>query len=155
MVDLTHPKNNLLLHNNEENHHMKYHRWLPIFILFITANAHAFQSKVEIQEQFDNLKMVAFIDEKDINNNPEWNPNVGAPPLSVIDAIQSVKDFNKTSKNLGTIKEIEIRPVSKRGNHWHYLIKIANNSMKTKYDVYVVLMNGKVIPAIIVPQSYK
>ena len=32
---------------------------------------------------------------------------------------------------------------------------IANDSMITKYDVYIVLMNGVVIPAIIEPQSYK
>jgi len=134
---------------------MKYYRWLSIFILLMTANVHAFQSKIEIQEQFDNLKMVAFVDEKDIVKSPEWNPNNDTLPLTVTEAIQAVKDFNKASKNLGAIKEIEIRPVPKHENHWHYLIKIVNDSMKAKYDIYVVLMNGKVVPGIIEPQSYK
>jgi hypothetical protein len=34
---------------------------------------------------------------------------------------------------------------------WHYLIKTANSAMRFKYNIYVVLMNGKVVPAIIEP----
>ena len=124
-------------------------------MLVLTVNAHASQSKIEIVEQFDNLKMVAFIDTKDIDNSPEWNPNIDAPPLTIVKALQAVKDFGHPSKILGAIKEIEIRPIRKHEKHWHYLIKIANDSMITKYDVYIVLMNGVVIPAIIEPQSYK
>ncbi|VAW56988.1 hypothetical protein MNBD_GAMMA07-2027, partial [hydrothermal vent metagenome] len=37
--------------------------------------------------------------------------------------------------------------------HWHYLVKTEDNTAKTKYNIYVVLMNGKVIPAIIEPQT--
>jgi hypothetical protein len=118
-------------------------------------NAHAFESKIEIIEQFDNFRVVAFIDKKDIINSPKWNPNIDAPPLSIVEAIQAIKDFNKTSKIIDAIKEIEIRPVPKYEKHWHYLVKIANDSMRTKYSIYVVLMNGEVIPAIIEPQSYK
>jgi hypothetical protein len=36
-------------------------------------------------------------------------------------------------------------------NKWHYLIKTANSAMRFKYNIYVVLMNGKVVPAIIEP----
>lgn len=134
---------------------MKYYRWLPILILVLTTSVYAFQPKITILEQFDNLKMVASIDKKDLNNSPEWNPNVDTPPLTIAGAIQAVKDFNKTPDTLGAIKEIEIRPVPKHEKHWHYLIKIANESMITKYNIYVVLMNGKVVPAIIEPPSYK
>jgi len=134
---------------------MKYYRCLLIATLVLSANVHALQPKIEIIEQFDNLRMVAFIGMEDINNNPEWNPDSGAPPLTVGEAIQSVKDFIKTSDTSIDIKEIEIRPVPKREKQWHYLIKIANDAMKSKYDIYVVLMNGKVIPAIIEPQGYK
>ena len=134
---------------------MKYYPLLSLAIFVLSASVHGFQSKVEIFEQFDDLKMVAFISEKDINNSPEWNPDIGAPPLTVFQAIKSVRDFNKPSNFTGAIKEIEIRPVPKHGKHWHYLIKITNDATKTRYDIYVVLMNGKVIPAIIEPQTYK
>ncbi len=134
---------------------MKYSCWLSVFILVLSANAYALHPKIEITEQFDNLKMIAFIGEEDINDNPEWNPGINAPPLTVIEAIQAVNDFNKKPIKPGDIREIEIRPVPKHEKYWHYLIKIANDEMKSMYSVYVVLMNGKVIPAIIEPQSYK
>jgi len=131
---------------------MKNYRNLLITILLLSANAHAFQPKIEIIEQFDNLKMVAFITVEDINSNPEWNPNIDAPPLTVDGAIKAVKAFVKEPES---IKEIEIRQVPKHEKQWHYLIKVVNDSMSAKYSVYVVLMNGSVIPAIIQPQGYK
>ena len=134
---------------------MKYYRWLSLAIILLSTGAHAFQSKVEIFEQFDDLRMVAFISEKDINSNPEWKPGIGEPPLTVFQAIKAIRDFNKSSNNSGSIKEIELKPVPKHGKYWHYLIKITNDAKKSKYDIYVVLMNGKVIPAIIEPQAYK
>ncbi len=131
---------------------MRNYRYLLIAILFLSANAHAFQHKIEIIEQFDNLRMVSFITIEDINSNPEWDPDVDVPPLTVDKAIQAVKAFVKAS---GSIKEIEIRQVPKHEKQWHYLIKVNNDSMKSKYSVYLVLMSGKVIPAIIEPQGYK
>lgn len=89
---------------------------------------------------------------EDIKSNPEWNPDLDAPPLTIAEAIHSVKTFIKKT---GSIKEIEIRQVPKHEKQWHYLIRTANDSMESKYSIYVVLMNGKVIPAIIEPQSYK
>ena len=134
---------------------MNYFRWLPICLLVLSANANALQSKIEIIEQFDNLRMVAFVDKKAINESPEWNPNNDPPPLTIVEAIQAVKQFNKGPKKLGAIKEIEIRPVPNDEKHWHYLIKITNDLMKSKYSIYVVLMSGKVVPAIIEPQAIK
>ncbi len=134
---------------------MKYYHYLFLAILAFSTKANAIQPKIGIYEQFDNLRMVAFIDEKDIDNSPEWNPNSSPLPLTVDKAIQSVIDFTKTSQTPSTIREIEIRTVPKHETHWHYLIKIANDAMKTKYNIYVVLMDGKVIPAIIEPQGYK
>jgi len=45
--------------------------------------------------------------------------------------------------------------VPRHGKQWHYLIKVANESLRSKYSVYVVLMNGVVIPAMIEPEGYK
>jgi len=131
---------------------MKYYLCLLMTSLVLSANVYAYQPKVEIIEQFDDLRMVAFIDMEDIKNNPEWNPDLGAPPLTVSGAIQAVKTLITMP---GSIKEIEIRQVPKHKKQWHYLIKTANESMKSKYSIYVVLMSGVVIPAIIEPQGYK
>ena len=132
-------------------------QYIPLFllVLFYSSGCYAFQSKIEIVEQFDDIKMVAFINLKDIESSPEWNPNLSVAPLSVGDAIKAVKRFVKNSGALNAIKEIEIRPIPKYEKRWHYLIKITNNSMTSKFDVYVVLMNGKVIQGIIEPQGYK
>ena len=124
-------------------------------MLALSTSAHAMQPKIEIFEQFDDLRMVAFLNADDINNSPEWNPDAGAPPLSVNQAVQAVKGFIKTGDQAGAITKIEIRQVPKYGERWHYLIKVANEARKAKFDIYIVLMDGKVIPAIIEPNAYK
>lgn len=124
-------------------------------ILAFSTNVYASQPKIEIFEQFDALRMVAFISKKDINSSPQWGPVSGALPLTVAEAMQAVKDFTKNPDIYSSIKEIELRPVPKHEMHWHYLIKVANDEMKTQYNIYVVLMNGKVIPALIEPAGYK
>ncbi|NOX08706.1 MAG: hypothetical protein GXP22_04320 [Gammaproteobacteria bacterium] len=134
---------------------MNQYRWVSIFILILSTNVYSYQSKVEIVEQFDDLKMVAFISKEYINNSPEWIPGKTALPLTVADAIKAVNDFNKDENKVDVISEIEIRKIPKHKKHWHYLIKVANKAMKLKYNIYVVLMSGKVVPAMIQPQSYK
>jgi hypothetical protein len=131
---------------------MKYYRCLLITILVLSTNAHAFQPKIEIIEQFDDTRMVAFISAEDVNNSPEWNPDLAAPPLTVSEAVQAVKNFVKSP---ATVEEIEIRHIPKYERVWHYLIKVSNDEIKTKHKIYVVLMDGKVIPAIIEPEGYK
>jgi len=134
---------------------MNYSRWIPLVLLTLAVNAYALTPTVEIVEQFDDLKMIAFIGEQDVNDNPQWNPDEGAPPLTISQAIQSIRAFNKASAKTGAIKEIELRPVSRQDNRWHYLIKLENKVSAAKFDIFVVLMSGKVIPAIIEPQTYK
>ena len=134
---------------------MKYYRFLFLTIFLFSAHAYAFQEKLEVVEQFDNLRMVAFIRIKDISNSPAWNPDAELPPLSVGEAVKAVKKFDKSPKTDGKIQEIEIRQVPGHENRWHYLVKVSNEAMKSKMSVYVVLMNGKVIPAIIEPEGYK
>jgi len=131
---------------------MKYFRYLSITFLFLLSNAYAYQPKVEIIEQFDNLKMIAFISQEDINSTPEWNPNLETPPMTTVEAIKALK---KSIKALGSIKEIEIRKIPKHNDLWHYLIKVSDEKMTSKVSIYVVLMNGIVVPGIIEPQGYK
>lgn len=130
---------------------MKYYFYLFFTILFISINSHAAEPKIEIFEKFDDLRMVAFINVKDIDNSPEWSPGVTPPPLTIDQAIKSITSAYK----IGTIKEIELRLVPKYEKKWHYLVKITNDAMKSKLSTYVVLMNGVVIPAMIEPQGYK
>jgi len=132
---------------------MKYGFHLFFAVLFLSTNALAYEPKIEIVEQFDDLKMIAFLNKADLDKNPEWNPASSAPPLSVLEAIQAVKVFSKKSDL--ALNEIEIRTVPRHGKQWHYLIKVANESLRSKYSVYVVLMNGVVIPAMIEPEGYK
>ncbi len=134
---------------------MSYYRWFFLVVVAVSTNAYAFQSNEIIFEQFDDIKMVASISQKDIKNSPEWKPEISEPPLTVAQAIKAVKDFSKVLGVSEVIKEIEIRPFPTHVKHWHYLIKVTNGVKKSKYDIYVVLMNGKVIPAIIEPQTYK
>jgi hypothetical protein len=134
---------------------MKYCICLFLTSLFISTNVLAAQPKIEIIERFDDLRMVAFISIKDIDDSPEWKANLTPPPLTVGEAIQAVNEFSKKTGTLSDIKEIEIRPVPGHESKWHYLIKVANDSKRSKFDIYLVLMNGTVISAMIEPQGYK
>lgn len=134
---------------------MKYFIRLLLALSILSGSAYAYQPKIEVFEQFDNLKMVAFINVEEIDAIPDWDPETSAPPLTVGDAIRAVKEFVGSSDATGKVKEIEIRTVPKYDGKWHYLVKLADDSRETKYDIYVVLMSGKVIPGIIEPQAYK
>jgi len=131
---------------------MKYYTYLLLSLFVVSTNALAYQPKIEIIEQFDNLRMIAFISKEDVDTNPVWNPDLEEIPLTVFNAIKAVKKFNS---DIHEVKEIEIRPFPHHEKQWHYLIKVSNDKMKSKYSVYAVLMSGKVIPAIIEPQGYK
>ncbi|NOZ10854.1 MAG: hypothetical protein GXP09_07450 [Gammaproteobacteria bacterium] len=135
------------------------HRWLWLLLAIFSGNAQSFQPSIEIIEQFDDVKLVAFINETDIENYPLWHPLTEAPPLSVSKAIQAIKDLYKTNRDQllpKSVKEIELRELSRHEYYWHYLVKVkTNDDKKPKYQIYVVLMNGKVIPALIESESYK
>lgn len=127
---------------------------LAAFIFSLNALA-SYQPKVEIIEQFDNLRTIAFIEPSAIKQSPQWDPKLSPPPLTISAALEAVKNFRKEADFSNDIKEIELRQLPHENNKWHYLIKIDNPELTSKYDIYVVLLNGIVIPAIIEPQSYK
>jgi hypothetical protein len=135
-------------------------RALSLFFLLLAAgNAQSFQTSIEIIEQFDDLRLVAFIDQQDINDYPEWQPVNGAPPLSIeqaVKAISKMKASNHEDMAAGSISKIELRKIANHDDYWHYLIKMhSNNGERLKYEIYVVLMTGKVIPALIETESFK
>ena len=134
---------------------MNLHRSLFLVLtLIIGGSSQAYTPSIEIIEQFDNMRLVAFFSERDIENYPIWHPTEEAPPLSIKAAIQAVSDTNGSKLSIDAIKEIELREISHYKHYWHYLIKTKTKT-KTKYRIYVVLMNGKVIPAVVEPESYK
>lgn len=134
------------------------HRWLLLLLTIVSINAQSFQPSLEIVEQFDDVRLIAFINEADIENYPLWRPLTEAPPLSIRNAIQAINQYKANNGKLitGIVKEIELREMPHHKNYWHYLVKInIAPGKKPRYQVYVVLMNGKVIPALIETESYK
>jgi len=138
---------------------MNYKGLLLLLTLAFSANAQSYQPSIEIIEQFDDVKLVAFIRESDLENYPQWNPVKEAPPLTINKAIQAVHDYHKKNNAelaTETVNEIELKKMTRHEKYWHYLIKIKiNGSDDAKYQVYIVLMNGKVIPALTETESYK
>jgi len=136
---------------------MKYLLILSAAMLFSNAYAQTIEPNIEIIEQFDNIRTVTFVGIKDIETSPVWAPGPSGnstPPLTVSEALHAVGEFAEFDDS-NKVREIEIRPVPRYENHWHYLIKVANDEVTSKYDIYVVLMSGKVVPAMIEPQAYK
>jgi hypothetical protein len=132
---------------------------LLIVSLFLLATPvlQAYQSQIEIVEQFDHLRVVAIITATDITDSPQWNPNrTPEPPLTIADAVQAVHEFAITQNVAKTqIEEIELRAIPNHEQHWHYLIKTTDHTTKLQHRIYVVLMTGQVIPAIIEPNRYQ
>lgn len=134
-------------------------RWLAVMSILFCSAAQSSPFPIQIIEQFDDARIVAFINEGDVNDSAQWNPLEDAPPLSVTSAIEAVKQqYLKQNKTLASlsVREIEIRQVPQHKNYWHYLIKVKSKVGDTfKNTFYVVLMDGKVIPAIVEPKSFK
>lgn len=134
-------------------------RWLVLFSVLFCATAQAVQFPTQVIEQFDDVKIVSFINESDINDSALWNPLESAPPLSVSAAIDAVKKHSSataTSPESFSITEIELRQIPHHKNHWHYLIKTTSDvNHVSKNSFYVALMDGTIIPAIVEPVSYK
>jgi len=137
------------------------YKWLLLLLplTISAANAQAYQPSIEIIEQMDDVRLVAFIRESDLENYPQWQPVKEAPPLTIEKAIQAVHSYHKKNDAelvAETVKEVELKKMARHEKYWHYLIKIkVNGDDDARYQVYVVLMNGKVIPALTETESYK
>ena len=133
------------------------HMYLLLLLAIFSGNAQS--SSIEIIERFDDIRVVAFVNEGDIDNYPLWHPLTEAPPLSISAAIEAVNNLYKVNDAeliVESIQEIELRKIPNHKKYWHYLVKVkGNDDEKVKYQVYVVLMNGKVIPALIETESFK
>jgi hypothetical protein len=132
---------------------MKQTAWLSLAFLVFSHSLYAFEPKIEIVEQFDDFSVVAYIPGTDFADNPPWNAGVDAPPLSVYEAITAVRNFQENAEVELPVREVELRTMPRHEKSWHYLIRVENAERQSRNEIYVVLMNGKVIPAVIKPNA--
>jgi len=133
-------------------------RWPALVLLLLSGNAYSYEFPVEIFEYVDNIKVVAFINESDIDETVSWQPFQGPPPLSIGSAIEAIQGYISSDSRLpnASLMEIKLQQIPHHDAHWHYLVKIKTETGdKTRYDYFVILMNSKIIPAVREPQSYK
>ena len=135
---------------------MKF-KWLFLFLVSISAQANQFP--VEIIENIDDMKVVAFIKETDIEKSIKWTPfSELPPPMSIEQVVSAIKKevTGDTKLDDAVITEIELKSMPHHKAHWHYLVKLqANMNGKVDNVVYIVLMDGKVIRAIKEPEAIK
>lgn len=113
---------------------------------------------VEIVEYIEDTRVIAFIDVDQLNESMQWNPLEAAPPVTIARAIDAVKAQLSTMGEISqlSILEIELKPLPHHEKYWHYLVKIKAeiNGIYNSY-YYIVLMNGKTIPALKETESIK
>jgi hypothetical protein len=129
-------------------------------IFLISGNVLADQFPVEIIEYFNDTKVVVYVNESDIEKAPIWNPTKGAPPLTIAMLIKDVQEWNSSAPDLAgmQIHEIELKPIRhhEKQDRWYYLVHLTGPKSKHSGRQYLaVLMNGKIVPAIREPASFK
>ncbi len=110
---------------------------------------------LELIEQFDEARVVAFIDKAELENSPAWQPLDQPPPLTIAAALERLAAFvQQRGEELSKLKvtEIELRPVSGFPDRWHYLVRTATPAGPR---FYAVLMNGRVVAAVREPEPVK
>jgi hypothetical protein len=135
-----------------------YKKLFSLGLLLLSSRAMAIDFPIEVSEYIDDIKIDAYIREEDLNSSSPWSPFESAPPLTIKQALSAIEegekadiDFSKT-----TVIGIELKPVPRHKSYWHYLVKlrtITDGESEPLY--YIVLMNGKVIPAIREPDAIK
>lgn len=134
-------------------------RYSVLLILFFSSKVFAMNFPVEIFEYINDTKVVVFISESDIHDTRQWQPLRSAPPLTLNAALVKIQKYlvkEKLGVSNAVINEIELKQIPHYSNYWHYLIKLElkRNNIK-HYYYFVVLMNGKVIPAVKEVESFK
>lgn len=135
-------------------------RFIPLLLLFISigSRAQSFTPPIEVIEYIDDVKVVAYINQDDLKDTGAWSPFESPPPLSINDALLSVKKFLEDNGELEntTLRGIELKRIAHHESHWHYIVKTHyKTDAARKYHFFVVLMSGKVISALREPESIK
>ena len=133
-------------------------KYLPFLLLLMSSRIFANEYPVEIFEYLDNTKVVAFLKGSDIDKTTPWVPLQTEVPLSVDDALKAASDLAETEHNLKHIvlTSIELKQIPGHPKYWHYLVKMkAENNGEIQAQYFVVLLDGKVIPAVKEPEAFK
>lgn len=133
-------------------------KYLPFLLLLLSSRILANEYPVEIFEYLDNTKVVAFLKGSDIDKTTQWIPLETEVPLSIDDAIKAVKNLAATENHVThiTLTSIELKQIPGHPKHWHYLVKMKlENNGEIQPQYFVVLLDGKVIPAVKEPESFK
>lgn len=131
---------------------------LPIIFLLFNSNVLAFDFPIQVTEYIDDVKIDAYINQKDIAEDTQWMAFEASPPLSIQQALAAVQDFIRADDRFtgATLISIELKRIPHHESYWHYVVKVRtklNNEDRPHF--FVVLMDGKVISAIREPDSIK
>lgn len=133
-------------------------KWPALLLLLVSTSSHAYEFPLEIFEYVNDVKVVAFINKDDIDDSMSWNPFEEPPKLTIANVVDIIKKHITTNQELAgaELTEIELRQIPHHEKHWHYMVKLKTvEDNKRKYHYILILMNGKVIPAIREPESFK
>lgn len=135
--------------------------WLPTIILLAAVRiADAAQWPVEVFERMDDKRIVVFLAEEDIDTSPAWSPSEGGPPLTLAAVIQELKAYIRDNADLAgfNIHEIKLKaiPHHEVDRHWYYLVQLRKLvDARPERQYAAILMNGKLVPAMLEPSSVK
>lgn len=133
-------------------------RLVPSLFLLLSGQVLAYEFPIEITEYVDEVRIAAYINRGDINENVQWIPFEGPPPLSIHEALTAVQKYLQSDSDMvnSSLVEIELRPIPHHENNWHYLVRIRyQTNDKVQPHFFLVLMDGKVISAIREPEAIK
>ncbi len=136
-----------------------FQRLLPLLLLWAALPAGAYQFPVEISEYIDDVKVDVFIDPADLAGQKPWRPLRSPLPLTLDQALAAIANGVKQDRRIDKagLVGVELKPIPRHPGLWHYLVKMkalmSNGQQRPLY--FIVLMNGKVIPAIREPESIK
>ena len=130
-------------------------RWIAILMIFTSQCVGAVEFPIQLNEYLDGKQIFAAINESDIDEKLSWNPEAGAPPLSIADALTAVRKEIVTGgvDSAVEVVGIELKQIPHHPRQWHYLVKMINRHGAEHIPVYfVVLMNARVVPALARPE---
>jgi hypothetical protein len=134
-------------------------KYPALLITLLCLNSQAYAFPLEIFENLSGNRIVAFLEESDIDAAAsKWQPSEQTPPVTVQKLTRSIFEHMATEKGLENIEveEIDLRPIPRHKEQWHYLVKMkVENNHEIEHRYFLVLMNGKIFPAIREPESIK
>lgn len=131
---------------------------LALLLLLCAGQAFARTFPLEIIEYIDDTKVVAFVYEKDVQQSPAWKPADAPPPLDIADVLLKMRDYTTAHPLLAgaSFEEAELKRIPHHPDHWHYLVVMKIPGIdRPETHFFVMLMNGKVIPALKEPAPLK